>query len=154
MNSDSHQRSITQEFTRRADAFATAPPITNPEALKLLLQLSEAGALNRMEPLRDSSHIRALPVEEIENLLRRAGLRISERTLYGLDWELETVLRGSSINSEDLASIRRLFEVDLEFDRMAVQVRREQLEIWFTYPIVVIAARKPSVSAAPHRTRS
>src|SRR5690349_19121907 len=39
-----HQERIVDEFTQRAEAFASTPAITDPEALQLLLQMSEARA--------------------------------------------------------------------------------------------------------------
>ena len=256
-----HHRRILEEFTRRAEAFATAPPITDSEALNLLVRMSGAGpqdtaldvacgaglvvcalaplvqhatgidltpamieraqalqeekgltnitwqvgdvlplpyadksfsivtcryalhhfedpaavlaeitrvsatngkvvlvdmyvspepekaaAFNRMEQLRDPSHVRALPLEALEELSRQAGLQSLERTFYGLDWELEPVLQGSSPNPGDFELIRQMFKEDLERDEMSVHVRRQKSKIWFTYPIVVIVAQKPSSS--------
>jgi ubiquinone/menaquinone biosynthesis C-methylase UbiE len=108
-----------------ADMFAS------PEA-------EEAAAFNRMEQLRDPSHVRALPLEELEELSRQAGLKILEKTFYGLDWELEALLQGSSPNPGGVELIREIFEEDLERDELAVHVRRQKSKIWFTYPIVVI----------------
>jgi ubiquinone/menaquinone biosynthesis C-methylase UbiE len=105
-------------------------------------EAEKAAAFNRMEQLRDPSHVRALPLEELETLSRQAGLKILARTFYGLDWELETLLQGSSPNPGGVERIRLMFEEDLERDALAVQVRRQKSEIWFTYPIVVIVAQK------------
>jgi ubiquinone/menaquinone biosynthesis C-methylase UbiE len=111
-------------------------------------EAEKAAAFNRMERLRDPSHVRALPVEELETLSRQAGLKILEWAFYGLDWELETLLQGSSPNPGGVELIRQMFEEDLERDALAVQVRRQKSEIWFTYPIVVILAQKPVVSGS------
>ena len=257
-----HHRRILEEFTRRAEAFATAPPITDSEALNLLVRMSGAGpqdtaldvacgaglvvcalaplvqhatgidltpamieraqalqeekgltnitwqvgdvlplpyadksfsivtcryalhhfedpaavlaeitrvcapngkvvlvdmnasaepekaaAFNRMERLRDPSHVRALPLEELEELSRQAGLQLLERTFYGLDWELEPALEGSSPNPGDFEQIPKMFKEDLERNEMSVHVRRQKSKIWFTYPIVVIVAQKPVAQA-------
>jgi len=112
-------------------------------------EAEKAAAFNGMEQLRDPSNVRALPLEALETLSRQAGLKILERTFYGLDWELETLLQGSSPNPGGAERIRQMFEEDLERDALAVQVRRQKSGIWFTYPIVVIVAQKPVASDSP-----
>jgi len=57
-----------------------------------------------------------------------------------------SALQGSSPNPGGVELIREMFEEDLERDALAVQVRRQKSEIWFTYPIVVIVAQKPVTS--------
>lgn len=66
-----------------------------------------------------------------------------ERAFYNLDWELETVLQGSSLNPGALEVIRDLFREDLTTDRMSVRARLVESRIWFTYPIVVLTAVNP-----------
>jgi hypothetical protein len=84
-----------------------------------------------------------MPLCELEALVRAAGLHRLQLAFHGLDWELETVLQGSSINNEEADRIRRLFTEDLESDLMSVNTRRQGSSIWFTYPIVVMVAEKP-----------
>jgi ubiquinone/menaquinone biosynthesis C-methylase UbiE len=125
-----------------ADMYASSNPV-------------KAAAFNRMEQRRDGSHVRAMPLSELEALIHAAGLRRLQLAFYGLDWELETVLQGSSINTEEADVIRRIFSEDLESDRMSVNTRRQGSSIWFTYPIVVMVAEKarepypPPSSATP-----
>jgi len=121
--------------------FVLVDMYASPEAEK-------AAAFNRMEQLRDPSHVRALPLEVLEKLSRQTGLKILEKTFYGLDWELETLLQGSSPNPGGVERIRQMFEEDLERDELAVHVRRQKSELWFTYPIVVILAQKPVASGS------
>jgi ubiquinone/menaquinone biosynthesis C-methylase UbiE len=113
-----------------ADMYASSNPV-------------KAAAFNGMEKRRDCSHVRTLPRDELEALVHAAGLRRLQLAFYGLDWELETVLQGSSISSEGAEGIRQLFAEDLESDLMSVSTRRQGSSIWFTYPIVVMVAEKP-----------
>ena len=113
-----------------ADMYASSNPV-------------KATAFNSMEKRRDSSHVRAMPLSELEALVRAVGLHRLHSAFYGLDWELETVLQGSSINSEEAEAIRRQFSEDLESDLMSVNARRLESSIWFTYPIVLQVAEKP-----------
>jgi hypothetical protein len=79
-------------------------------------------------------------------VVHEAGLCRLQSALYGLDWELESLLQASSINSEEAQVIRRLFAEDLISDSMSVNARHQESNIWFTYPIVVIVAEKPRES--------
>ena len=96
-----------------------------------------------MEKLRDWSHVRAMPISELEALVVAAGLHHLRLASYGLDWDLETVLQESSINAEEADVLRRLFSEDVDSDLMSVNARRQGSSIWFTYPIVVMVAEKP-----------
>jgi len=107
--------------------------------------LLKAAAFNRMEKLRDGSHIRAMSLAELEALAHDAGLHLLKWAFYGLEWELETVLQGSSVNREEADVIRQLFYEDLESGLMSVNACRQGTSIWFTYPIVVLVAEKPRV---------
>jgi len=145
-------RYALHHFEDPAAVLAEITRVAAPNGKVLLVDMhaspeaEKAAAFNRMEQLRDPSHVRALPLEELENLSRQAGLKILEKTFYGLDWELEMLLQGSSPNPGGVERIRQMFEEDLERDEFALQVRRQKSEIWFTYPIVVIVAQKPVTS--------
>jgi len=89
-----------------------------------------------MEKRRDCSHIRAMSRAELEVLIHEAGLHRLQLAFYGLDWELETVLQGSSINTEEADVIRQMFSEDLESDLMSVTARRKGSCIWFTFPLL------------------
>lgn len=106
----------------------------------------KASAFNSMEKLRDGSHVRAMPLTELRGLVHEAGLCRLRSALYSLDWELESVLQGSSINTEEAQVIRRLFSEDLISDSMSVNARHQESSIWFSYPIVVIVSEKPRKS--------
>jgi len=252
-----HNELILDEFTRRAEAFASAPALTNPEALRLLLELTGAGSedsvldvacgaglvacafapvvrhatgidltpamieraralqqekslrnvswhlgdvlplpfesgsfsivtcryalhhmedpapvvaemarvcspkgrvlivdmlasadptraanLNQVEQLRDPSHVRAMPLSELERLLQNANLKVRRSAQYGLDLDLETVLENSSPRHGDREKVRQLFADDLGRDETSLRVRKQDNRIWFTYPILAIAAEK------------
>jgi ubiquinone/menaquinone biosynthesis C-methylase UbiE/GrpB-like predicted nucleotidyltransferase (UPF0157 family) len=107
---------------------------TNPE---------QAEACNRMEKLRDPSHVRALPLEELTGLLGEAGLQNVRRQFYRHEFGLEPVLQGSFPNPGDAEKIRRLFEDDLGLDRLGLGVHRRDGNIHFAYPIVILVGHKP-----------
>jgi ubiquinone/menaquinone biosynthesis C-methylase UbiE len=82
--------------------------------------LEQAEAFNRMERLRDPSHVRALSLEELSGLLGEAGLQSVRRQFYKHEFGLEPVLKGSFPNPGDAERIRHMFEDDLAWTAWAL----------------------------------
>jgi len=59
---------------------------------------SKAAALNAAERLRDPSHVRALPVDELRSLFDQAGLATPQINHYRMEGELEDLLSRSFPN--------------------------------------------------------
>jgi ubiquinone/menaquinone biosynthesis C-methylase UbiE/GrpB-like predicted nucleotidyltransferase (UPF0157 family) len=98
----------------------------------------QAEAFNRMEKLRDPSHVRALSLEEQTGLFHKAGLQNVRRQFYKHEFGLEPVLKGSFPNPGDADKIRQLFEDDLRVDRLGLGVHHKNGAIHFAYPIVIL----------------
>jgi ubiquinone/menaquinone biosynthesis C-methylase UbiE len=104
----------------------------------------QAEPFNRMEKLRDPSHVWALSLEELTGLFHEAGLQNIRRQFYKHEFGLEPVLKGSFPNPGDGDRIRQLFEDDLGVDRLGLGVHRRDDNIHFAYPIVILVGHKPS----------
>ena len=102
----------------------------------------QAEAYNRMEKLRDPSHTRALLLAELTGMFHDAGLRKMETAFYKLDVEVERLLTASCTKVDDAQMVRRIFEDDLDVDRLGVGARRQDDGIHFAFPIVVIVGQK------------
>jgi ubiquinone/menaquinone biosynthesis C-methylase UbiE len=102
----------------------------------------QAEAYNRMEKLRDPSHVRALSLEKLTTLLTQAGLRDVRTQLYKHEVELEQVLQRSFPNPGDADTIRQMFVEDLEVNRLGVSAHRRDGNIHYAYPIAVVVGRK------------
>jgi ubiquinone/menaquinone biosynthesis C-methylase UbiE len=100
----------------------------------------KADAFNRMERLRDPSHVRAMPIEEHRALYERAGLPAPREASYRLEGELEGLLARSFPNPGDDEKIRRLFEASLADDTLGIQTRRAEGQIHFGYPVAILVA--------------
>jgi ubiquinone/menaquinone biosynthesis C-methylase UbiE len=102
----------------------------------------QAEAYNRVEKLRDPSHVRALSLTELTGLCHDAGLRDLKTSFYKLEVSLEEVLARSFPNPGDADRIRQTFDEDIGVDRLGVGAHRTDGAIHFAFPIVIIAGRK------------
>jgi ubiquinone/menaquinone biosynthesis C-methylase UbiE len=101
-----------------------------------------ADAFNRMERLRDPSHVRSLPVDEHRELYARVGLPVPRVTSYRLEGELESLIGRSFPRPGDDEKIRELFRGALVDDALDIQPRRENGQIRYGFPVSVLVAER------------
>ena len=104
----------------------------------------KARAFNRMERLRDPSHVRALTLAEIEALFPEIGLPEPRTTFCRLESELEGLLERSFPDPGDVAEFRRTFDDSLANDGLGLGTRREGERIRFAYPVTIAVSSKPA----------
>jgi SAM-dependent methyltransferase len=102
----------------------------------------KAEAFNRMERLRDPSHVRAMPLAELRALFEAVGLPGPRVTTYRLESELDGLLSRSFPRPEDMPLLRRTFMDSVADDALGIATRRDGERIRFGYPIAVLAARR------------
>jgi ubiquinone/menaquinone biosynthesis C-methylase UbiE len=107
----------------------------------------QAAAYNRVEKLRDPSHVRALSLEELTGLCHDAELRDVRTGFYKLDVPLEELLARSFPNPGDADRIRQTFADDIGVDRLGVGAHRRDGTIHFAFPIVAVVGRTPPARA-------
>lgn len=100
----------------------------------------KAAAYNRMEKLRDPSHVRGLPLTELEMLFQETALPTPRKTFYRLEGEVEDLLQRSFPNPGDADKIRQMFVEALDNDGLGIDVRRQDNKIRFAYPIAILCA--------------
>jgi len=103
----------------------------------------KAAEFNRMETLRDPSHVRAMPGLELVDLFRAAGLPAPRRGSYELRDTLENLLRRSFPNPGDDDKIRALFRASAVDDRLGIPIRPEGETIHYAYPVAVLVTDRP-----------
>ncbi|HME10056.1 MAG TPA: methyltransferase domain-containing protein [Bryobacteraceae bacterium] len=101
----------------------------------------KADAFNRMERLRDPSHVRAFPVEELQRLFAEAGLAEPEVEFYRLEGELEDLLRRSFPNAGDADRIREMFADSVGTDALDMANRERDGKIYYGFPVALLATR-------------
>ena len=103
----------------------------------------KAAALNAAELLRDSSHVRALPVHELRELFEQAGLTTPQVTSYRMEGELEELLARSFPNEGNAERLRKIFADSLADDALDLNTRRENGKIYYSFPVAVLVGKRP-----------
>ena len=103
---------------------------------------AKGAEFNRMELLRDPSHVRALPVAELKALFPAAGLPEARITFYELRDELENLLGRSFPNPGDDDKIREIFRTSARDDRLGIPIRLDGPQVHYAYPVAVLVATR------------
>lgn len=101
---------------------------------------SRAAAYNRMEKLRDPSHVRAMPLAELVRLFQEADLPQPRAAFYNLAVDVDGLLERSFPDAADVPVIRRMFAESLADDGLGMQTRKAGSSISGVYPIAVLAS--------------
>ena len=105
-------------------------------------QPEKADALNAAELLRDPSHVRALPLDELQGLFEQAGLRAPEINHYRMECELEDLLARSFPNEGDADRLRRIYADSIDDDTLDLNTRRAEGQIFYSLPVAVLVTSK------------
>ena len=100
----------------------------------------KADAFHRIEMLRDPSHVRALPLAELEALYAAVGLAPPTQTFYRLRFELEGLLERSFPRPEDVETIRDAYTAAVDGDTLGLGTHRVGDEIRAAYNVVILSA--------------
>jgi len=104
----------------------------------------KADALNAAERLRDPSHVRAMPEEELRGLFAHAGLPEPKAGHYRVECELDDLLSRSFPNPGDEQKIRKLFSDSVAENSLDLNTRQEAGKIYYSFPVAVLVATKAS----------
>ena len=103
----------------------------------------KALAYDYIEKLRDPSHVRAIPFEELLDMIKKSGMTNIATVFYRLETELEEQINASFPNPVDGDKIRKLIENDIEADTMDLKIYKKDDKTYFSYPTSIIVAYKP-----------
>jgi SAM-dependent methyltransferase len=102
----------------------------------------QAEAYDRMERLRDPSHVRALGLHELTGHFGGAGLRDVRTTFYRLPTGLEELLAASFPVPGGADEVRRMVVGDVGVDRLGIGAYCADGAIRLSFPTVVVVGRK------------
>lgn len=102
----------------------------------------KADALNAAERLRDPSHVRAMPEQELRALFIQAGLPEPRIGHYRVECDLEDLLSRSFPHPGDVERIRKIFAASIDGNTLDLNTRRENDTIYYSFPVAVMASRR------------
>jgi SAM-dependent methyltransferase len=105
---------------------------------------AKAAEFNRLEKLRDPSHSRCLTLTELKGLFGKAGLPDPDAAFYELRGDVPGLLARSFPNPGDDVKIIEMFKASAADGRLGVPVRLDDDEIYYAYPVAILAATRPA----------
>jgi SAM-dependent methyltransferase len=102
----------------------------------------KAAAFNRLEKLRDPSHVRAMPLAELDGLFRGAGLGAPQVSRTELRDTVSNLLARSFPNDGDAEKIVEMFAAAAADDSLGIPVRRAGADLEYAYPVAILAAQR------------
>ena len=102
----------------------------------------KAAAFNRMELLRDPSHVRALTLAELTGLFDLADLPIARTAAYQLRSEMEALLARSFPAPGDAERARRMIVDSVADDGLGMGSHRRGDEIHLAYPVAILVGTR------------
>jgi hypothetical protein len=108
----------------------------------MVLAAPKAAAYDRMERLRDPSHVRTLSREDLGILAAGAGLHDLRWNDYLFEIDLGRLMRASFPRPGDTERIRAMLEADIGVDAMGLSLSRKGAETRLGYPVAIVAGTK------------
>jgi SAM-dependent methyltransferase len=99
--------------------------------------------LDQEEKLRDPSHTRTLTPDEFCRMAEALHLKEIKTKFYRTERNLNAHLKASFPNRGDDEKIRQIFREDIGKDELGLGAHWQGDEIYFAYPIMVLAGQKP-----------
>ena len=104
----------------------------------------QGAAYDRMEKLRDPSHVRAIGLDEFASLYAKAGLLPPAVRTYGLEVDADALLAATDTPAGPREQVRSLLQEDVGVDALGVDAREAGGSLRFTFPIAVLVGLKPA----------
>lgn len=104
----------------------------------------KAAALNAAELLRDPSHVRSMPTDELRGLFEQVGLGSPQIFSYRMEGEFEDLMSRSFPNEGDADRLRRIYTDSIANDSLDLNTRQKDGKIFYSLPVAVLVAGKSS----------
>ncbi|HEY6536165.1 MAG TPA: methyltransferase domain-containing protein [Candidatus Nitrosocosmicus sp.] len=97
---------------------------------------------NNVEKLRDPSHVKALTISELENMIKMVNLSNLKFEYHELEMNLDEILQSSFPDPKNVSKIKQLFENDLKNNNLGMKSYLKNNKIYFYFPISMIVGNK------------
>ena len=105
---------------------------------------AQSDAYDRVEKLKDPSHVHTLMLTKLQDMASRVGLVNLKAEFYRLEIGLEENLKASfPENKSDIDRIRQAVIADIGKDEIGMGAHRNGEDVFLSYPIVIIVGEKP-----------
>lgn len=104
---------------------------------------AKAAAFNRLEKLRDPSHVRNLSLTDLRSIFAAVGLPAPQVCSYELRDTVRNLLARSFPHPGDDVKIIEMFSASASDDSLGIPVHLEGDTIHYAYPVTILAARRP-----------
>ncbi|MDA2930561.1 class I SAM-dependent methyltransferase [Acidobacteria bacterium AH-259-O06] len=108
----------------------------------LVLPPEKIAAYDRMEKLRDPTHVGVLTESRLRELFATYGLSNLQCCGYAFDLGLDQLMQASFPNSGNTDHVRDLIVGDLGVDDLGIKVHLRDNAVWFSYPIAMVVGTK------------
>jgi ubiquinone/menaquinone biosynthesis C-methylase UbiE len=99
-------------------------------------------AYNRIERLRDPSHVRALRLDEYKTMFVDAGLSVKEQAFYRFDVAVDRLLEATRTPEPEAKDFREEVEADISRNVLGVNARYDDAGVLqFSFPILITCGR-------------
>ena len=122
-----------------AEMVRVAKPGARVTIADMVLPGNNAAAYDRMERLRDPSHVRTLSREELGDFAVAAGLRELRWADYHFAVDVERLMRASFPEPGDAERVRSMLEADAGIDAMGLGLHRSGGAILLSYPVAIVS---------------
>lgn len=104
---------------------------------------AKAAEWNRLEKLRDPSHVRCLTLTELKALFGHVGLAQPAAAFYSLGDSVKNLLGRSFPNPGDDVKITAMFAASVANNRLGIETSLVDGELRFAYPVAILSAVRP-----------
>jgi hypothetical protein len=97
---------------------------------------------NRIEQLRDPSHVRLYSQPELVGMLKDAGLKVIHARNWDADFYFDEWIKIADPGEEIAKEVRSMMADSIEDDKIGLRVRFDDGRLLFTYSTVILVAEK------------
>ena len=104
---------------------------------------SQSEVYDKVEKLKDPSHVRTLPLSELQAMVSKSGLINAKTDFYRIELGLEENLKASFPKEKgDIDKVRQAVIADIGKDKIGMGACRKGNDVYLNFPIVIIVGEK------------